>query len=159
MAMARGERTLDVLVAGAALPPNPGELIESHAMEAVLAQARSAYDLVVIDTPPLTAVSDAFPLLGKVDGVIVVGRVGRNRRDVAERLRETLTGAGAPLLGVIANGFKASGRGSYAYSYAYNYARDEKTATAAAGASPPTSSGGGSPNGSETPMHTGAPNE
>jgi len=58
-------RTLDVLVAGAVLPPNPGELIESHAMEALLERAKSTYDLVVIDTPPLTAVSDAFPLLSR----------------------------------------------------------------------------------------------
>jgi capsular exopolysaccharide synthesis family protein len=115
-------RALDVLVAGAALPPNPGELIESHAMERLLEQAKSTYDLVVIDTPPLTAVSDAFPLLRKVDGVVIVGRVGRNRRDVAERLHETLTGAGAPLLGVIANGFKSGGRGSYGYAYDYSYA-------------------------------------
>ena len=125
-ARAKG-RTLDLLVAGAALPPNPGELIESHAMEALLERARSTYDLVVIDTPPLTAVSDAFPLLGKVDGVIIVGRVGRNRRDVAERLYDTLRGAGAPLLGVIANGFKA-GRLGGSYGYTYDYA--------AAGAAP-----------------------
>ena len=46
-------------------------------------------------------------MLKKVDGVVIVGRVGRNRRDVAERLHDTVTGAGAPLLGVIANGFKA----------------------------------------------------
>ena len=71
------ERALDVLVAGAALPPNPGELVESHAMETVLERVKAQYDLVVIDTPPLTAVSDAFPLLGKVDGVVIVGRVGR----------------------------------------------------------------------------------
>ncbi len=107
-------RTLDVLVAGATLPPNPGELIESRAMETLLERAGSAYDLVVIDTPPLTAVSDAFPLLGKVDGVIIVGRVGRNRRDVAQRLHETLTGAGAPLLGVVANGLKSGRRGGMA---------------------------------------------
>ncbi|HLH14059.1 MAG TPA: polysaccharide biosynthesis tyrosine autokinase, partial [Solirubrobacteraceae bacterium] len=116
-----GERTLDVLLAGVALPPNPGELIESHAMEDLLERVKSTYDLVVIDTPPLTAVSDAFPLLRKVDGVIIVGRVGRNRRDVAERLRDTLTGAGAPLLGVIANGFKA-GRLGGSYGYTYDYA-------------------------------------
>jgi capsular exopolysaccharide synthesis family protein len=114
-----GGRTLDVLVAGATLPPNPGELIESHAMESLLEQVKSTYDLVVIDTPPLTAVSDAFPLLRKVDGVIIVGRVGRNRRDVAERLHETLTGAGAPLLGVVANGFKSGRLGSYGYGYGY----------------------------------------
>jgi polysaccharide biosynthesis transport protein len=119
-------RTLDVLVAGAALPPNPGELIESRAMEVLLERVRSAYDLVVIDTPPLTAVSDAFPLLGKVDGVVIVGRVGRNRRDVAERLHQTLAGAGAPLLGVIANGFKAT-RGSYGYSYDYSYTPDKQS--------------------------------
>lgn len=112
-------RILDVLVAGSTLPPNPAELIESHAMETVLEQVKSTYDLVVVDTPPLTAVSDAFPLLRKVDGVIIVGRVGRNRRDIAERLHETLTGAGAPLLGVVANGVKASGPGSYAYAYDY----------------------------------------
>ncbi len=112
-------RMLDALVAGAALPPNPGELIESHAMESLLEQVRSTYDLVVIDTPPLTAVSDAFPLLRKVDGVIIVGRVGRNRRDVAERLHETLTGAGAPLLGVVANGLKSGRLGAYGYAYDY----------------------------------------
>ena len=115
--------------AGASLPPNPGELIESHAMETLLEQAKSAYDLVVVDTPPLTAVSDAFPLLGKVDGVIIVGRVGRNRRDVAQRLHETLMGAGAPLLGVVANGFKPGRLGGYGYGYSYDYAAGVKGGT------------------------------
>jgi len=119
--------SLDVLVAGASLPPNPGDLIETDrrsasAMANLLEQTKTRYDLIVIDTPPLTAVSDAFPLLKKVDGVVIVGRVGRNRRDVAERLHETLTGAGAPLLGVIANGFKAGRRGGYGYGYSYDYA-------------------------------------
>ena len=99
-------RSLDVLTAGVPLPPNPARLIESRAMEDVLEEARSTYDLVVIDTSPLAAVSDAFPLLRKVAGVIVVARGGRSRRDVAERLRETFGGSHAPLLGVIANGFK-----------------------------------------------------
>jgi polysaccharide biosynthesis transport protein len=100
---------LDVLTAGAVLPPNPGELIESRAMGFVLEQAKSAYDLVVIDTPPLIAVSDAFPLLTKVDGVVIVGRIGRSRRDAAEQLHQVLASSGAPLLGVIANEAK-SGR-------------------------------------------------
>jgi polysaccharide biosynthesis transport protein len=101
--------TLDVLPAGAVLPPNPGELVESQAMNTVLEQARSAYDLVVIDTPPLTAVSDAFPLLTKVDGVVIVGRIGRSRRDAAEQLHQILASSGAPLLGVIANETKSGG--------------------------------------------------
>src|ERR1700722_3415406 len=115
-------RTLDVLLAGSVPPPNPGELIESRAMENLLEGAQSTYDLVVIDTPPLTVVSDAFPLLGKVDGVIIVGRVGRNRRDVAARLHETLLAAEAPLLGVVANGFKAGRLGPYGHGYSYDYA-------------------------------------
>jgi capsular exopolysaccharide synthesis family protein len=150
----RGAHSFDVLVAGSSLPPNPGELIESHAMESLLQQAKTRYDLIVIDTPPLTAVSDAFPLLGKVDGVIIVGRVGRNRRDVAQRLHETLTGAGAPLLGVVANGFKSGRLGGYGYGYSYDYAAGVKGTPADGGTS---ASGGASPNGAgaaEAPVPT-----
>ena len=108
-------RKLDVLVAGSVLPPNPGELLESSAMDILLARAKSAYDLVVIDTPPLTAVSDAFPLLTRVDGVVIVGWVGRSRRDAAEQLQQILASSDhLPLLGVIANGSKSAGPGSYA---------------------------------------------
>jgi receptor protein-tyrosine kinase len=144
-------RTLDVLVAGTIPPPNPAELIESRAMESVLQATKSIYDLVVIDTPPLTAVSDAFPLLRKVDGVVIVGRIGRNRRDVAERLHETLSGVGAPLLGVIANGVKLGGLGAYGYDYAYT---QEERPAAATGAS----NGAGSPNGLGWPSDEGSEN-
>jgi succinoglycan biosynthesis transport protein ExoP len=105
--------TLDALVAGAILPLNPGELLESQAMGTVLERAKSAYDLIVIDTPPLTAVSDAFPLLTKVDGVVIVGRVGHSRQDAAERLQQVLASSGAPLLGVIANGSKSGASSPY----------------------------------------------
>jgi tyrosine-protein kinase len=109
-------RSLDVLSAGSLLPPNPAELLESHAMSALLEQAKSAYDLVVIDTPPLAAVADAFPLLRKVDGVIVVAWLGRSRRDVAEQLQQILASSGAPLLGVIANGARSTGPSRYPYA-------------------------------------------
>jgi capsular exopolysaccharide synthesis family protein len=111
-----GGRTLDIIASGSALPSNPGELIESQAMAGMLQHAKSAYDLVVIDTPPLTAVSDAFPLLREVDGVVIVGRVGRSRRDAAERLHETLASSGAKQLGIIVNGAKSSSHNSYADS-------------------------------------------
>lgn len=104
---------LDLLAAGTARPPNPGELLESRMMSSVIDQARSAYDLVVIDTPPLGAVSDAFPLLTKVDGVVIIGRIRRSRRDAAEELQKVLAGSGASLLGVIANGAKPRVPGSY----------------------------------------------
>jgi capsular exopolysaccharide synthesis family protein len=152
------EGALHVLVAGSIPPPNPAALIQSQAMEVVLRKARSAYDLVVIDTPPLTAVSDAFPLLGKVDGVVIVGWVGRNRRDVAQRLHKTLDGVEAPLLGVIANGVKVHGLGAYGYDYSYT--QDEHPAGASNGAGSSEGLGwpgdGGSGNGAG-PAHEPAP--
>jgi len=139
-----------VLVADAVLPTNPGQPLDSRAKKSASA-GKAKYDLIVVDTPPLTAVSDAFPLLGKVDGVIIVGRVGRNRRDVAQRLHETLTGAGAPLLGVVANGLKSGRGGSYGYGYSYDYA------TSGTGGPASTDVAAASPNGavsSDEPVPT-----
>jgi capsular exopolysaccharide synthesis family protein len=100
--------SLSVLTAGAVIPPNPAELLEGRATRTSLEWATwFGYELVVIDTPPLSAVSDAFPLLPLVDGVIVVGRVGHSRRDAAERLQQILASSGSRLLGVVANSSKA----------------------------------------------------
>jgi Mrp family chromosome partitioning ATPase len=110
---------LDVLVAGEIPPPNTGELTESHAMEAVLERAGATYDLVVVDTPPLGVVADAVPLLTKVDGVIVVGRVGKSRRDTAEQLRTKLLSLRAPVLGIVANAVIGADRGAYTRGYGY----------------------------------------
>lgn len=109
-------RTLDVLVAGPVVPPNPAELLERDVLDAVLEWAKSTYDLVVIDTPPLTVVSDAFSLLTKVDGVVIVGWVGRSRRDAAERLHQVLASSAAPVVGIVANGSRPGGPGSRAYT-------------------------------------------
>jgi succinoglycan biosynthesis transport protein ExoP len=101
---------IDVLVAGDRSPANPAEVIESPAMAALLEQAQEAYDLVVLDTAPLSDLADAFPLLRKVDGVVVVARMRRSQRPAAERLRETLDRVGAPVLGVVANDVKTRWR-------------------------------------------------
>lgn len=109
-----GEESLHVITAGAT-PPNPAELIESKAMGNLFAELRQRYDLVVLDTPPTGVVSDSFPLMGKVDGVIVVARVEQTTRDSAERFREQLGRLRAPVLGVVANAVKISRRSRYAY--------------------------------------------
>jgi capsular exopolysaccharide synthesis family protein len=131
-------RSLDVLTAGIGTPPNPAELIESRSMSELLAEVRSQYDLVIFDTPPLAVVADAFPLLRQVDGVIIVGRVGVNRRDVAGRLHEILKEVGAPVLGVVANAFKTGRMGSYSYTYGYyghgySYGSDEQASASSNG--------------------------
>jgi polysaccharide biosynthesis transport protein len=106
-------RTLDVLVAGATPPPNPAELLESNAMATVLDRAKTSYDLVVIDTAPLAVVSDAFPLLTKVDGVVLVGWIGRSRRDAAARLHQVLSASDVPRMGIIAIGAKTVTTSTY----------------------------------------------
>ena len=54
-------------------------------MREMIVAAEQQYDLMVIDTPPLSAVSDAIPLISQVGGVIVVGRLGKTSRDAAAR--------------------------------------------------------------------------
>lgn len=111
---------LDVIVCGT-IPPNPAELIESQAMREVLSQLIEHYDLVVVDTAPLGVVSDAFPLLRQVDGVLAVARMGKSTRDSALRLREQLDRFEAPTLGLVANGVKVPRRARYGYGYYGGY--------------------------------------
>jgi len=119
-----------------AMPPNPAELLESRAMDEVLARLGERYELVVIDTAPMGVVSDAFPLLGKVDGVIVAPRIGVSTRDCAERLPEQLRRLEAPVLGIVINGIKRRrGRkyryGYYGYGYGYGPASGSQNGAAA----------------------------
>ena len=107
---ARSDTTLHVLVAGA-VPPNPGELLESAQMQHLLAAAADAYDLVIVDAPPITVVSDAIPLLRTIDGVLLVGRIDKNTRALARRLHSILTSLDAPALGVVVNAMKERGPG------------------------------------------------
>ncbi len=106
-----------MLTAGAP-PPNPTELIESQAMEHVLEWAAKNYDLVLIDTSPISVVPDVIPLLRRSDGVVIVSRLGKSTRDGAARMREELARLGAPMLGVVANGFKTREVAGYGYDYA-----------------------------------------
>jgi Mrp family chromosome partitioning ATPase len=92
----------DVLAPGTTPLPSPPQWIEGPAMAMALQQLRSEYDLVLLDAPPLTAFADAFPLLERVDGVVVVGRLGHSGREPAERLRATLEASGVRRLGAIA---------------------------------------------------------
>jgi capsular exopolysaccharide synthesis family protein len=99
------EPKLDVIVSGR-IPPNPAELIESEQMGYLLSALGGYYDLVVIDTAPAGTVSDAFPLLQRVDGVIVVARAGRTTRESAERARDRLGRLDAKVLGIVPNAVK-----------------------------------------------------
>ena len=74
------DTALDVLTCGQ-IPPNPSELLQSHAMEMLLLELRTRYDVVILDAPPLLPVTDAALLAAQTDGAVVVVRHGKTTRD------------------------------------------------------------------------------
>ena len=95
--------TLDVITAGT-LPPNPADLLESERMRAVLEELQTRYELVVVDSSPVTIVSDSIPILGLVGGVLVVMREAKTTISGARTLRDQLAHLGISPLGIVMNG-------------------------------------------------------
>jgi succinoglycan biosynthesis transport protein ExoP len=101
------------------IPPNPAELIGSKTMERFIAGLKEKYEIIIIDTPPLTAVTDAVALSQYVDGVMLVSRTGITPRRVVKNSIEQLKAVNANILGVVLNGV---GKDRYYYSpYYYGY--------------------------------------
>lgn len=126
---------LRVLASGA-IPPNPSELLQSHAMATVLGQLRSAFDVIIIDAPPLLPVTDAALIASQVDGAVVVVRHGKTTREQLGAARERLEAVGATTMGAVFNMVPRKGRGNYGsgygYGYGYGYAPAEVAADEAA---------------------------
>jgi polysaccharide biosynthesis transport protein len=109
-------KPLDILPAGA-IPPNPTELIESQRMKDLIGIAERAYDLVVLDTPPVLSASDAIPLFPLVSGVLAVSGIGISTRRSAALLADVLERSKAPTLGVVANMVEGNARSLRGYGY------------------------------------------
>jgi len=118
---------LDVITAGPA-SPNPSELLGSEKMKALLADVRDAYDLVLIDTPPVLFVSDASILSVMCDGVILIVKSGDSTRSLLLRAVERLAAVRARILGSILNNVIVSRVGRYYSTYYHvgysRYAKD-----------------------------------
>lgn len=97
-----GHASLDILPAGE-IPPNPSELLSSHAMVTLIDELRRRYDVVVIDAAPMIAVADAAVLSQIVDGIVVVADSTKVRRPQLSRTLEDLDRAGAVVLGIVLN--------------------------------------------------------
>lgn len=105
---------LRVLAAGRS-PSNPSELLGSGRMRRLLEQLDSICDLVIIDTSPLLAVSDALPLLESTSGTLLVVRLGVTQRRDLRHLRKLLDASEGLALGTVVTG--ASERGAYPNEY------------------------------------------
>jgi succinoglycan biosynthesis transport protein ExoP len=109
---------LDVLPAGGT-SKNPLSLLNKPAFEELLMQFRGQYDRIVIDSPPLAAVSDALNVLPLADGLIYVIRFNMVKRRTAQFSVRKLREANAPILGAVLNNIK-SNLSSYYYSHYYS---------------------------------------
>jgi non-specific protein-tyrosine kinase len=100
---ATGVPGLELLASGP-LPPRPADILGSRRMEQAIARLRALADIVLFDTPPVIAVTDAAVLATRVDGVLLVFQAGKTRRDRARRTREVLEKVKANIVGVVLNG-------------------------------------------------------
>jgi len=113
---------LSVLTSGP-IPPNPAELLGSHAMDNILKEVRSKFDRVLIDSPPTGPLADPVILASKVDGIILVLVSGETRIDVAQEVKEMLEKASGKIVGVVLNKVKRDTK-DYRYRYYYYYGDD-----------------------------------
>ncbi|EPC17562.1 CpsD/CapB family tyrosine-protein kinase [Lacticaseibacillus paracasei] len=114
---------LDILTSGP-IPPNPSELLNSKRMANILDWARENYDIIVLDAPPVLAVSDVQVLVPKTDGVIVVAKMGKTLKGDLRRTVEVLKLAKAQILGCVERVKAKRGDRGYGYGYGYGYGND-----------------------------------
>ncbi|WP_375781784.1 CpsD/CapB family tyrosine-protein kinase [Saccharococcus caldoxylosilyticus] len=107
---------LYVLTSGP-IPPNPAELLSSKAMEQCIQQLYNEFDLLIFDTPPVLAVTDAQILAHQCDGTVLVIESGRTEIEAAVKAKELLEAANAKLLGVVLNKRKHRQGQYYYYQY------------------------------------------
>ena len=110
-------------IASGVVPPNPAELLQSRAMEDFLAWARSGFDIVIIDAPPLLPVTDAALLAAKADGALIVLSHGKVTRDQVRLSIDRLKQVDAQVAGLVLNKVPVNGK-SYGYGYGYGYGGD-----------------------------------
>lgn len=103
---------LDCLICGPEAP-NPGELLSSERMEALLKDAMSHYDFVLVDSPPLLNLTDGRIVGTAVEGTILVVKGGATSREHAQRAQESMADVGARVIGVVLNGIDLRRSGYY----------------------------------------------
>jgi capsular exopolysaccharide synthesis family protein len=111
------------LLPSGTIPPNPSELLASERMRELLDIAQRRFDLVIVDTPPLLAVTDAAVLGSMVDGVVLCLHAGRVQRGEARASSDRLRVSGARVLGTVLNRYVAGKGGDdkhYYYYYQYH---------------------------------------
>ena len=112
---------IHVLTAGA-VPPNPSEMLSAEPMQKLVEDLKAAFDYVILDTPPVSVVTDAAILGRYADGALLCVRSDFAPKETVQLAKERLTAVGVRILGVVLTGFDAKNdHKSSAYSYTYEY--------------------------------------
>ncbi|KGK89553.1 CpsD/CapB family tyrosine-protein kinase [Clostridium sp. HMP27] len=117
------QENLDIITSGTK-PPNPAELLASATMKEFLESLKEKYDTIIIDTPPIVAVTDAQLLSRHADGCILVIASQQADRDAAIKAKELLEKVDANMLGVVLNKVDTTHKGYYGAYYSY-YAEED----------------------------------
>jgi len=107
---------LSVIAAGSS-QAMAAEMLGSAKMRELMQSWRTRYDYVILDTPPMLAVTDAVRLSSQADSVPLVIRSGQTSRDALARSCDLLNQASVPVLGIVVNGVSSRSAGSYYYGY------------------------------------------
>ena len=108
------------IVSSGPVPPNPAELVASHRMHECLESGVKEFDIVLLDSPPVSSVSDALALSAQCDGVILVVRSGRVAHSLVRRTAEQIEAVKGRILGVVLNSADLK-RDGYYYDYYHHY--------------------------------------
>lgn len=115
---------LDLIPCGP-IPPNPSEILGSKKIRQLLDVLRKHYEHILIDSPPITAVTDAVLLSQVSDSVLLVIRAGSTPKPVIQNGIEQLKNVNAHIMGAILNGIKTGRDSYYYYQYYYYYYGDD----------------------------------
>ena len=109
------------MIASGPVPPNPSELLGSKHMMEMLVELRGRYERIIIDSPPISAVTDAVILSKIVDGVVLVIRAHQTNREVIRYAITQLRNVSAHIFGAVLNGVDMGRDSYYYYQYYYYY--------------------------------------
>ncbi|GFR35682.1 CpsD/CapB family tyrosine-protein kinase [Thermobrachium celere] len=109
---------LYILTAGT-IPPNPAELLSTNKFRRFIENMKQKFDYILIDAPPVIAVTDAQILASFVDGVLLVVSSRQAEREQVKKAKELLEKVNANILGVVLNKVDLESNGKYSYYYYY----------------------------------------
>ncbi len=110
------------IVTSGPIPPNPSEILASQEMKRFIQEAKDQFDVILFDSPPVIAVTDAAILSADVDGVVLVVKAHQTHRDAVRRAKTLLENVSANIFGSLLNGVKIEKTyGTYYYYYYYHY--------------------------------------